>query len=435
MYEKLRNWLSTHRTPLPSFRFMFTMMYMGVIGSIAYFNVLMNCGRRFLGGGAAMLAIVFLLLIGLGQFEQTRYRHEASGGIAVTFLLARMVLFEGVGALDCSMLSILLYPLIPFSVYFSFGAGASGAFSAFYGVVSLWRAWQADPNWYTNPIITVILVAFVFIMVFMQGMARAIHRDEQSQRRTEQLLADLEDSHARLQVYAKQVAELATTEERNRLARDIHDSVGHYLTAVNIQLEKALVYRDHSPGEATQAIRDAKQAAGAALREVRRSVGALRSGDSGFSLRRALGELIQGVKGDELSIELSVKGDERDYNRLTLMVLYRAAQEGLTNIQRHAKARHIILDVELGDQTARLRLQDDGQGFASGALEDLASPTYSGFGLQGLRERLDLVQGQMRVTSTPAQGAELLITVPRQPVDLTAETGLPLKSRPQGQRQ
>ena len=413
MTNKLSLWLSERRPSIPSFRFIFTLMYMGVIGSIAYFNVLMNCGRRFLGGGAAALAVMFVLLIGLERFEQGRYRYEAPAAVVVLLLLARMALFEGVAALDCSTLSVLLYPIIPFGAYFTFGAGTSGALSAFYMLFVLWKGWQLDPNWYVNPMITVILVAFVLILAFMGAMAQVIRSDEQGRRRTEQLLADLEASHVKLQAYAEQVADLAATAERNRLARDIHDSVGHYLTAVSIQLEKALAYRERSPEEATQAIRDAKQAASQALRDVRRSVGALRSFDNGFSLTRAMADLVKGMDDGRLTIDLTISGDEKPYERPTLMALHRATQEGLTNIQKHAGAAHVTVDLRFGAEVVVLRLQDDGQGFDTSTLDDLASMRDRRFGLRGIQERLKLVGGQVEIRSRPRQGAELTISAPK----------------------
>ena len=127
------------------------------------------------------------------------------------------------------------------------------------------------------------------------------------------------------------------TEERNRLARDIHDSLGHSLTAVNIQLEKALAYWQRSPDESHQAIRDAKQAASEALQEVRHSVGTLRDPDSRFSLRGALEGLTERMNAQGLPIASTITGDESDYNRSTLVALFRGAQEGLTNVQRHAR--------------------------------------------------------------------------------------------------
>src|SRR5947207_5897144 len=102
-------------------------------------------------------------------------------------------------------------------------------------------------------------------------------REQASRIRAEELLAEVERSHRQLQAYAERVAELATTEERNRVAREIHDGLGHALIAITLQLEKALVYQEKQPGIALQAVSDAKQVAKDALQDVRRSVSVLRA--------------------------------------------------------------------------------------------------------------------------------------------------------------
>jgi len=229
----------------------------------------------------------------------------------------------------------------------------------------------------------------------------------------------LEATNVKLQLYAEQVAELAATEERNRLARDIHDSLGHRLTIVNIQLEKALAYKDRDPDEAEQALLDAKQAASGALRDVRRSVSTLREADAGFSLQAALAELVAGIDNGRFSINFSFTGDEDSYARPVLMALYRSAQEGLTNIQKHAQATAVKLAVSLEEAEGKLVLQDNGQGFDTTTLDDLAIDPYHSFGLQGIQERLELVRGQMQVISQPGQGTILQITVPKNPTVLS----------------
>ena len=113
-------------------------------------------------------------------------------------------------------------------------------------------------------------------------------------------------------------------------------------------------------------------------------------------------------------------GDETDYAGPVLTALYRAAQEGLTNVQKHAQARHVLLDVQLGEQQARLRLRDDGTGFDTDTLTDLAASPEHGFGLQGLQERLELVRGQMSINSDPKHGTELTVIVPKHLSQLAA---------------
>ena len=423
MGNKIRLWLSSRRRPLPSFRFLFTSMYLGVIGGIAYSNTILNCGRQFLGGGAGVLAALFVLLLGLEQLEQRRYRYEAPMSIAVVLLLGRMALFEGVAALDCSILSVLLYPIIPFSAYFTFGAPIGLLLSVFYALVAVAKIGWHNPTWYMNPMTTFVLIALGLLLFFMQILAGAIRRDEESRQATERLLADLEASHRTLQDYAGQVGELAATEERNRLARDIHDTLGHSLTAVNIQLEKALAYWQRSPDESFQAIRDAKLAASEALQDVRNSVAALRDADNHFSLRLVLEGLVRGLQDRGVPVVLSIRGDERDYNRSTLMALYRIAQEGLTNVQRHAHAQHVVLEVHFDDQAVSLRLQDDGCGFDPQTLLGTGSAPR-GFGLLGIRERLELIQGQMEIRSDSMHGTELRITAPKHPEELMAQNAL-----------
>lgn len=415
MNKKLSQKRPAGRVPSQSFRFMFTLTYIGIISPVVYFNGIKRCGSYFLIGGSSGLIAMLLLMLGLEWFELRRIKGARPSILLAGLLAIRMALFEGVVALDCSGTSILLYPIIPLGAYYSFGGAWSTVLSIFYAGIALWKVWRVDSMWYTSIEIPSILIAFAFSLLSTQLMARFVRRDDESRRRTEELLVDLEASHLKLQAYLAQLAELVATEERNRLARDIHDSLGHHLTAVNIQLEKALAYQERNPSEAAQAMSDAKQAASAALRDVRRSVGALRNVDERFSLRNALEGLIKRMDDGRLVIELDFQGDEAGYSRLVLMALYRAAQEGLTNIQKYAQASHVILEVEFGEEEARLQLRDDGLGFDPAELDEPESPQQQSFGLQGIKERVELLRGQMALQSKPQQGTEITVLVPRDP--------------------
>ncbi len=407
-------WSSPPETPPNYFRLAFTLMYIGIITAVIYFNLISQCDNRFLFSNTTTLIAILIFLLGIERFEHNHYESRPPRGAGLALLVTRMVLLESVALLDCSSFSGFLYPVIPFTAYFSLGPRASNLLSLFYLGVFIGKLWLLDSAWYANVDIMSNLLIFIVVMIFMQMMARVIYRDEANNREMERLLADLEASNRRLQVYAEQVAELATTEERNRLARDIHDSLGHYLTAVNIQLEKALAYRNRSPQEAEQAIRDAKLAAGEALQDVRRSVGMLRNKqEDRFSLAKSLQELVDGLGDDRFSISLHIAGSETGYARPALMALYRAAQEGLTNIQKHAQAHQVIVEVQLGEQKASLCLRDDGQGFDTEMIAGWMAAPHDTFGLQGIRERLELVQGEMKLTSNAKEGTRLFVTVPK----------------------
>jgi signal transduction histidine kinase len=396
-----------------SFRLVFSLLYLGIITAVVYFSLVNECRSRFFLGNPTALIGILVFLLAIERFEQGRYGMHPPRNVALALILGRMALIETVTLLDCSGFSYLLYPIVPFAAYFSLGSRWSKYLAGFYFALFIGKAWLADPLWYSNTSAMFNLLIITLLLIFMQVMARAIYRDEINSQELERLLADLEATNRRLQAYAAQVAELAATAERNRLARDIHDSLGHYLTAVNIQLEKALAFRNRSPEEAEQAIRDAKQAASEALLDVRRSVGALRSDADQFKLKQALQELVRGMDDGRFHIDLRFEGSENGYTRLPLMALYRAAQEGLTNIQKHAQASQVVVEVKLGHDEASLCLHDDGQGFDTDLIEEWMAAPHNTFGLQGIRERLELVQGEMRLTSNAEEGTRLYVTVPK----------------------
>jgi signal transduction histidine kinase len=254
------------------------------------------------------------------------------------------------------------------------------------------------------------------VLLFIFSIAFLIRQERTSKLEAEKLLGELELSHQQLQNYARQVAESATIEERNRLAREIHDSLGHYITVVNVQLEKAIAFRDTNPAEADQAIKDAKHLASEALNDVRQSVSALRTTPEKFSLTESLDTLVKHMENDRLTIDLEIGGNENDFSRQSLVTLYRAAQEGLTNIQKHAHANHVTIRIKLEDQEASLSIIDNGQGFDPTTLSGQDMGTH--YGLQGIKERMELVRGSFTVESTPNEGTSLLVTVPKNPMAL-----------------
>ena len=403
------------RLPPRSFRFVFSVMYLGVISTVVYFSLVARCQVQIFSIETGVMLIAVAGLMGLEQWERSHYDDVISLPVGLTFLGVRMVFVQAVVMMDCSGYAAFLYPLVPFSAYFSLGSRISNVVALGY---VLFYFWQYRPLAVSGTSGEFDMMIFAVLMLFMLVLARVIDSDERNQRDLETLLADLEASNVKLQLYAEQVAELAATEERNRLARDIHDSLGHRLTVVNIQLEKALAYKDRNPDEAEQAILDAKQAASGALKDVRRSVRSLRDAEDGFSLQAALAELVEGMGNGRFTIHYHFTGDESRYSRPVLMALYRSAQEGLTNIQKHAQATAVKLTVHLEEAEGKLILQDDGQGFDTTTLDDLAVDPYHSFGLQGIQERLELVRGQMQVVSQSEQGTILQITVPRNPMVL-----------------
>ena len=351
------------------------------------------------------------LLFALWCLDRWEARQVNPSPALVNNLLAlRTFLATGAALADGFHLATGLLALIPLRAFYFLDrqraiAWTLAAFAALAALISAFK-----PQWYTSSTYVYTVALALLALGLAVYMALMVRREQEARQRSERLLGELEASHRQLSAYAERVAELATLEERNRLAREIHDSLGHYLTAINIQLEKSLVFNDKKPSEAVQATRDAKRLADEALEDVRRSVGTLRNAQHVFRLQPALERLVQTVReGSDLEITWRVQGNEQSYPHQSLLALFRAAQEGLTNVQRHAGATNVQLEIELGQDAAQLDLHDNGRGFDAGNAAQRGS-----FGLLGLRERLELVGGHLRVDSLQDHGTRLNIRIPRE---------------------
>ncbi|MGW1767389.1 sensor histidine kinase [Streptomyces sp. NPDC002073] len=334
-----------------------------------------------LGDGELPLFTVGLaLLVGIDAAECRRYPARTPLRPALALLCVRAALFTLVAATDGSGLSRALFVLLPFTAYFAFGRAAACAIA----VGCLCLAVLTTPRWYADPERVSDLLMFavgLVLTVTMAGVAVGERR----------LRARLEESR-------EEVALLSAAAERNRVARDIHDGLGHHLTAVVVQLEKASAFRELDPAAADRAVGDARRSARQALADVRTSVGALRA--EPFRLRPALDELIAGHE----DVTLRVAGEEGGYGTSALTALYRAAQEGITNARRHAAATRIEVTVVLDRAQARLTVSDDGRGFAHRA---------EGFGLRGMRERVEAAGGRLDIDSGRGDGTRLTVTLPQ----------------------
>lgn len=381
----------------------------------------------------ALMGAATLALLLIERAEYWRYQETTPRKAALGLLLARAILIEIVAQLDYFRFSPFLYLLIPFHASLYFGSLVSYGLAALAWVAYLYKQTLHNPFWFYEPSGVHDTIIYTLGLLFAITMANTVNKERASRARAERLLAELEVTHEQLKASAEQAAELAITKERNRLARDIHDSLGHYLTVINVQLEKALAFRSKKPEEADQAISSAKQLAREALQEVRRSVAALRAQEDGFSLQRSLRELVERMQSSQVSISLQMDGQEDGFSRRALIALYRAAQEGLTNIQKHAHASQITITLHLGSQQATLCVCDNGRGFDPAILHQLQPGREGRYGLQGVQERVEQVQGSLRVESAPGSGTCLAASVPALVRPDASEEGPPLQQAEQAE--
>jgi signal transduction histidine kinase len=230
---------------------------------------------------------------------------------------------------------------------------------------------------------------------------------ETARRESETLLADLQEAHRQLQAHVERVEELAVAEERNRLAREMHDTLGHRLTVAAVQLEGAQRLIPAEPERAARMVGTVRDQVREALAELRRSVAMLRTPlEADLSLPHALARLATGFEeATGLPVHLTLPEELPTLPDTHRLALYRAVQEALTNVQRHAQARTAWVTLTQQDGAIALVVADDGVGFAPAA-------SAKGFGLRGLQERAAQLDGELALESRPGGGAQFSFRLP-----------------------
>jgi signal transduction histidine kinase len=292
-----------------------------------------------------------------------------------------------------------------------FGVWPAGAI---YSVVSLGAAMgiikaYGQSNGALIQIGAEFMAGILFILVFVLLERRSALASE----RAEGLLKDLQAANAALKAAHKKEKELAIAEERMRLARDIHDGLGHHLTVLSIQLQAAEKLVERNPQAATQALQVSRSEAQAALEEVRRSVGVMRQSPAES---QPLVEMIASLVHDfgehtGLPSDFEPGGTPIELSPFAEQTLFRTVQESLTNIQKHARGvRHIRVKLVYSAESIHLVVSDDGQP------SDGAPSAQSGYGLQGLRERVDQLGGEFCCGPVSSNGFQVDVSIPLQEV-------------------
>jgi signal transduction histidine kinase len=283
----------------------------------------------------------------------------------------------------------------------------SWAFTAVVSLILLGLIWLAYFNGQSFQDTVLDLLSIGASMLFTLIFTSIAVRESAARSQVQRLAIDLRQANHRLAEYAAQAEELATMRERNRVAREIHDNLGHYLTVVNVQIEAAKTIMLTQPEKAQDALDKAQNLTQEGLAAVRHSVSALRESPlANQTLAEALSQLTEEVRETGLVAQLTITGEAAERDPKVELTLYRAVQEGLTNVRKHARASRVDINLRYGPQETVLTLQDNGIG------ADLAQKSSSSFGLVGIEERVNLLNGRMQITTAPQQGFQFTITLP-----------------------
>lgn len=233
-----------------------------------------------------------------------------------------------------------------------------------------------------NVFVSVNIALFVIYMVLL---VKGKHEEKE---RIRLLNEQLGEANERLRAYAIEAERMAETRERNRLAREIHDTLGHALTGIVAGLDACLVTLDAAPGFTRKQLEKIRETAQRGMTDVRRSVKKLRPADlEKLPFREALTRMTEEFAASSgMKINFTVVGWPEGLREDQEDVIYRIVQEGITNANRHGRAKTVNLTIGRSGGKLRIIIADDGTG-----CEDVKQ----GFGLRHMRERLELLHGSL----------------------------------------
>jgi len=218
----------------------------------------------------------------------------------------------------------------------------------------------------------------------------------------------LEEANAQLRHQALTSEKLAISRERNRMARELHDTLAHTLSALSVQLQTVKAYWDVEPATSQMMLDKSLAATLSGLQETRRALKALRATPlEDLGLTRAIQQLAESAaQRANLELTLSIKEPSLlPLEEEIAQCLYRVAQEAIANVIYHADAKQLSITLEMKDGSIELEIQDDGLGF------DVDSHYPGHWGLQGMRERAELVGGQLSIQSQRGQGTTIQLVI------------------------
>lgn len=260
---------------------------------------------------------------------------------------------------------------------------------------------EALLTWVSVALPAILLSAFIAYMFRRQMEARE---------KTETLLKELQETHAKLEAYTEQVEDLTRSAERQRMARELHDTLAQGLAGLILKLEAVCTHIDGGNNQRAQEIlQDAMAQSRSTLSEARMVIDNLRS-DNGQN--QSIDEVVRAeVRRFEAASEIPCELVIQHKNSMpeeTREHILKIISEGLNNIAKHAGAGQAWLRLVETETDCKIEIEDDGQGFV---VEDALNKEGS-YGLLGIRERAELLHGTLTIDSAPGDGVCLTVLIP-----------------------
>lgn len=235
------------------------------------------------------------------------------------------------------------------------------------------------------------LAFFLMVNVLILVIAGFAQLNKEEKERTDTLYRELLDAHRQLKQYTDEVNRLSVIEERNRIARDLHDTLGHNMTALIMQLQMAEHLLKEEPSKADSLLQSSTKTAKESLAGIRAVVETLRGSDSALATTDAIKRLAEDFAAKTgTAITLDIRGEADVKASAANTALYHIVQEAVTNAVRHGKSTEISVFIEYTQGAVSFKVKDNGTGSES---------IKEGYGLKGIRERVEAFGGQVEYES------------------------------------
>ena len=266
----------------------------------------------------------------------------------------------------------------------------------------MWAYYRQDVR---NSLLSVLdMLSLLNTLVFILYMVVLTLSQTSEKERILRLNSQLQNANRKLEEYAQEQVRMTETRERNRLAREIHDTLGHSLTGIITGIEACIMLMDIAPEATKEQLRAIAKVARNGITDVRHSVNALRPDAlETLDLEAAIRKLVEESESSTgVKIDLIFPEGLQDLDQDEEDVLYRIVQESITNAIRHGNATHIDVRIEREDNDLRIRIADNGKG-----CDDI----QSGFGLHHMQERIDMLKGTLSYSGKDGFVIEAVVPV------------------------
>ena len=244
---------------------------------------------------------------------------------------------------------------------------------------------------------------FIFNHWFLMMIGLGFNLMIKAYRNMENLNRIIEEQNQTLVQYAKQIEALTLVEERNRMARDLHDTLGHSFISYILGLDAVLYLMESNPSEAKKKIEQLRDYASVNLDQIRETIHEIGT-ETDISLTSNFSAIIHEFSEyTNTKVSIEIVGEEYVLLHSIRMALLRCLQEGLTNAKRHGNATDIVIILSFFDQGVELTIKDNGVG---------TDKVKYGFGLTSMKDRLEVLHGELQVSSVKNQGTTVTCQIP-----------------------